>query len=164
MLTKKQKLINKKLRREKSKAFLNKTTKREYKKALIEWSKKIKERDKVCLVCNCSDKQLHPHHLLPKRFFKEYSLEPMNGILLCASHHEFGAFSAHLNAIFFSLWLECVRPEQYEWVRERLGEKLKEKYGLFKPKEKDSLVDLWDDKEDDAAWNVIKDFKEEGNG
>ena len=164
MLSKKQKKLNKKLRYEKSKAFFKEQEKERKKLLSDDWKKNIRERDLVCQVCKKGkgEVQLHPHHLLPKKYYPEYSLELMNGVLLCASHHEYGKNSAHLNAVYFSLWLECIRPEQYAWVVSVLRKEV-DIAGLFKKeKEKTALEDLWHCTQDEN-WYIITDFKEENN-
>lgn len=111
------------------------------KAALRVWSQRVAERDGcVCAVCGCKAEQrkdksgqlrvnkqgrpiiahLHAHHLLPKERYREYRFNPINGILLCPSHHKYGKFSAHRNPIWFTLWLRANRPQQYRWCKEHL--------------------------------------------
>ena len=79
-----------------------------------ELSKSIREHEKRCAICG-SDKHLNVHHLLSKKFYPEYLLEPQNLIVLCAKHHQFGRNSAHKNGVFFTEWLRIHRRKQLTW-------------------------------------------------
>ena len=93
------------------------TTKR---KALSEWSKQVRARDQKCIVCDCVT-NLNAHHVLPKENYKELMYEVINGVTLCPSHHKFGKYSAHKNAIWFSEFLRKFRADQWSWAVEHVG-------------------------------------------
>lgn len=87
-----------------------------------DWGKTIKERDgNVCTVCGKPSKVLNAHHIIPKRN-KDTRYEIMNGISLCYVHHKMGNEGAHQNAVWFTLWLQKNRPEQYTWILTKLKE------------------------------------------
>lgn len=83
------------------------------------WSVTVRTRDKTCIICG-SDKYLNAHHLLPKEYFHQYELDPMNGVAVCSFHHKWSPFSCHKNPIWFSEWLRTNRPEQYDLAVKRL--------------------------------------------
>ena len=92
------------------------------KKLLIEWSKQVRNRDcNKCVICGKTE-HIQAHHILQKKRFPEYQFCLENGISLCPTHHNFGHFSAHMNAVFFSEWLRLNRPEQFRWVLEKMVE------------------------------------------
>lgn len=89
-------------------------------KALAQWSKEVRARDNnACCVCGQTE-FVQAHHILVKNRYPEYSLDLNNGVSLCVSHHKFGKCSAHLNAIWFVEWLRTNKPDQYQWVLEKL--------------------------------------------
>lgn len=89
-------------------------------KLLAEWSVAVRTRDGyACVVCGASQ-HTQSHHLIPKERFNEYQYEIDNGVTLCPSHHKFGKFSAHSNALWFAAWIRANRHAQYEWAMERL--------------------------------------------
>ena len=73
-----------------------------------------------CAVCEAV-KGLDAHHILDKRYWKEYKFEYMNGIALCKRCHKFGKFSAHRNGLWFSEWLKANRPITFKWVMEAMN-------------------------------------------
>ena len=87
----------------------------------IKWSRRVRDRDKMCLVCGGSDKRLNAHHLVPRQF-QEYRLLDDNGISLCVHCHNFGKFSAHKNPLWFSNWLIINHPDKYKLAMQRLSE------------------------------------------
>jgi hypothetical protein len=98
------------------------TKKSEAKKLDAEWGRTIKERDgNVCAVCGKPSKVLNAHHIIPRKR-KDTHYEIMNGISLCYVHHKMGIDSAHQSAVWFSLWLQKHRPEQYVWILNKLKE------------------------------------------
>ena len=60
---------------------------------IVEWAKKVKERDGICQICD-SVIGLEAHHILPFRWFTKLSLIPNNGITLC---HDCHAETSELN-------------------------------------------------------------------
>ena len=102
---------------------------------LRNWSKRIRERDgNRCVLCG-STEHVHAHHLMPKKYWKQYCLELNNGITLCVKCHSFGKWSVHRGVGDYDLfcYLKKNRPEQWDWysqtvtVERFLYEKEKEK-------------------------------------
>ena len=94
------------------------------KKKVKEWSIKVKERDgNICVITNCGiTKMLNAHHIIVKEI-KELKFDVTNGISLCPKHHQFSReLSAHSNSFAFFVWLKENRPEQYEYLRQKLRE------------------------------------------
>ena len=89
---------------------------------LREWrelSRRTREESPQCAICGCTDR-LQVHHVLDRRLYPAYRLDPDNLIVLCPRCHTFGRHSAHGNGIWFAEWLRMHRPEQYEWAAERM--------------------------------------------
>lgn len=82
-------------------------------KLLHKFSLAVRERDKSCVICGQTNR-LQAHHILEKKYYPEFRTDEMNGITLCAKHHLFCRCAAHTNAVWFSLWLQTNRPEQFE--------------------------------------------------
>jgi len=88
------------------------------------WREKIKQRDKVCVICGKEDqkgkgKGLNVHHIIPKEI-DELRQDEFNGILLCSSHHRYNReISAHQNAFAFYLWLQENRPKQFKYLKSK---------------------------------------------
>ena len=57
-----------------------------YRRAITSWSRAIKKRDKVCVIC-AGSVGLEAHHIIHKQIAPEMSLNLNNGILLCKLHH-----------------------------------------------------------------------------
>lgn len=53
---------------------------------IMDFIKKVRNRDKVCKKCN-SNKQLEVHHIKSWKSYPELRLDPDNGILLCKNCH-----------------------------------------------------------------------------
>jgi len=51
------------------------------------WSNIIKNRDKYCQICNCTE-NLQAHHILFKQYYPKLALNINNGITLCVPCHE----------------------------------------------------------------------------
>lgn len=107
----------KKKAKKKSKVQLARISKR---KGLIEWSRKVRDRDEKCVVCG-GILHLNAHHILPKENYKEFMFEVLNGITLCPTHHKFGKYSAHKNSVWFACFLKENCLEQYQWAVENMG-------------------------------------------
>lgn len=99
--------------------------KRETKKYDYIWKNLVKDRDgRKCQVCGMhpdSPIALQAHHIIPRTI---YALrhDVKNGITLCVGHHKWGKFSAHGNGLWFTKWLKEHKPEQYEYLMQRLIE------------------------------------------
>lgn len=52
-----------------------------------EWSKLIKERDKMCQYAGCNSTIGEAHHWINTRKYKNTRYDLENGIMLCAKHH-----------------------------------------------------------------------------
>jgi hypothetical protein len=91
---------------------MDRTAKR---KALSAWSKAVRDRDQKCVICDRTD-HLNAHHILPKENYKEFMLDPINGITLCPAHHKFSKYSAHKNPIWFAKFIADKFPEQWTWA------------------------------------------------
>jgi hypothetical protein len=116
-LTKKQKLINKRERHKKSKAYLTKQARIELKRKDKDWSIEIRKDN--CLICGTTEK-LNAHHLVPRNELITRHLY-LNGISLCAFHHKYcNKFSSHRNPAMFLLILRQKKPEQYTWLIQTL--------------------------------------------
>ena len=87
----------------------------------IRWSREVRERDAMCMICQTSEKRLNAHHLIPKNFLK-YRWDLENGIALCCHCHNFGKFSAHKNPIWFANWLRENHGFKFLQVSQRLKE------------------------------------------
>jgi len=83
------------------------------------------KRDNGCAICH-SYNGLNVHHILPREN-PEWFFDPMNLICLCYNHHKFGSpikdISAHKNSFPFVVWLNVLRPEQYNHLKKLSEEK-----------------------------------------
>lgn len=89
---------------------------------LKEWrelSRRTREGCPRCAICGCTER-LQVHHVLDRRLYPAYRLDPDNLVVLCPSCHTFGRHSAHGNGLWFAEWLGTNRPGQYEWAAERM--------------------------------------------
>lgn len=82
-------------------------------------SKKLRENVKKCEKCG-TDQHLLVHHILPKKFYPELSLDENNLIVLCPRCHNFCRFSAHKDGMAFAIWFMSAKPAQFEWVRKQI--------------------------------------------
>lgn len=108
-----------------TKKKLMKLAKRAQNKAEYEWREAIKLRDNYqCQVCKRhldSPVAMHVHHIIPREF-KQLKTDINNGILLCVTHHKWGKYSAHLNALWFSDWLQKNKNSTYNYLLQKLEE------------------------------------------
>lgn len=52
------------------------------------WRRSVFRRDRyVCQICGNVGGKLHPHHVISKMLFPEYTFRIMNGITLCEKCH-----------------------------------------------------------------------------
>lgn len=83
---------------------------------LAAWREICLTRDKhKCQICGTQSKKPHVHHIIPKQF-KQFRYDINNGIVLCFNHHKVGMYSPHQNSLFFCLWLEKNKNEQYKYL------------------------------------------------
>ena len=68
-----------------------------------------------CAVCG-SDSLPNAHHLENRNTCRALRYDPMNGVLLCPSHHKFGKDSAHKGGIWFADWLRRHHPGRLDYV------------------------------------------------
>lgn len=62
------------------------------------------------------------HHIVPKEMFGITRYDPINGIVLCPSHHKFGKFSAHKNPLWFVDILNLkMTPEDLDYLRIKMN-------------------------------------------
>ena len=88
------------------------------------WAEKIREHG-WCEVCETSGVEnkynLQAHHLLKKSIRPHLRYDLMNGLCICADHHEFNIqISPHSGQVAidnFTEWLEDYRGEQYEYFK-----------------------------------------------
>lgn len=68
-----------------------------------------------CAVCGSTGTP-NAHHLENRNTCRALRYDPMNGILLCPSHHKFGKDSAHKGGIWFASWLLENHPDRFRYV------------------------------------------------
>ena len=68
-----------------------------------------------CAVCG-SENLPNAHHLENRNTCRALRYDPMNGVLLCPSHHKFGKDSAHKGGIWFADWLRRHHPGRLNYV------------------------------------------------
>ena len=116
---------NKKAKHMKTKSYAEEQAKKQYKKDKDAWNLAVKTRDNwTCQICGKYVKEnphnCHEHHIFDKTNFKEFAIDVMNGITLCYRDHKVGELSPHMNALFFAIWLEKNKPEQYAYIFDKL--------------------------------------------
>ena len=80
------------------------------------WTARVGEDWKhVCAVCGSASTP-NAHHLENRNTCRILRYDPMNGILLCPSHHKFGKDSAHKGGLWFADWLRRNHPDRLEYV------------------------------------------------
>lgn len=82
-------------------------------------SRRTREESPQCAICGNTER-LQVHHILDKRLYPDYRLDPENLIVLCPKCHTFGRHSAHGNGLWFAEWMRTNRPNQWEWAAERM--------------------------------------------
>lgn len=88
-------------------------------KLLIEWSKRVRQRDgNKCVICGAVE-HINAHHILARDGYHHLQFTLDNGVSLCPSHHKFGRLSAHKNAVWFCDWLRVNRPAQWQAASSR---------------------------------------------
>jgi len=94
---------------------------------LLIWRNAVVNRDNYkCQICKhlgintiTKPRGLSAHHIIPKHY-KDLKYDIMNGITLCFNHHKVGKMSAHMNSIFFTLFLQNYKKEQYVYLKNKL--------------------------------------------
>ena len=128
---------NMKKEKKTTKKELKRLAKLERKKKLKAWANAVLERDhECCVICGARKGDLyvnkkgktlkrviHAHHIIPKEV-NEFVYDVMNGISLCSTHHKYcKEISAHKNSLAFIVWLESYRPEQYNYLKDKIKSK-----------------------------------------
>ena len=100
-----------------SKTKSKKTIERE---KLKEWRMLVLVRDDYkCQICETKPTKPHVHHIIPKQV-KETRYDINNGITLCFNHHKVGFHSPHMNALWFFIWFRETKPEQFNYLIDKL--------------------------------------------
>lgn len=82
------------------------------------WTKRVYEDwGGRCAVCG-SESLPNAHHLENRNTCRALRYDPMNGVLLCPSHHKWGKDSAHKGGIWFADWLLKNHPDRFGYVLE----------------------------------------------
>lgn len=68
-----------------------------------------------CAVCG-SERLPNAHHIENRNTCAALRYDPMNGVLLCPSHHKFGKDSAHKGGIWFAHWLQTNHRDRWNYV------------------------------------------------
>lgn len=80
------------------------------------WTARVAEEwGHRCAVCG-SESTPNAHHLENRNTCRALRYDPMNGILLCPSHHKWGRNSAHKGGIWFADWLMRNHPDRFAYV------------------------------------------------
>ena len=84
------------------------------------WAKSVKDRDGwKCVICGNTERP-NAHHIIARENH-ETKLDIHNGLTLCPKHHFFSRqISAHNNPIGIFLWLKINRPDQLNYLFERM--------------------------------------------
>lgn len=89
------------------------------------WRMRVLERwGGVCVVCG-STKLPNCHHIVPKEppAFAALRYDPINGIVMCPTHHKFGKFSAHKNPLWFVHFLRLKVPQtEIDYLVKKMNE------------------------------------------
>lgn len=80
------------------------------------WSRAIRDDwANRCAVCGSTKTKVEAHHLVPRQH-EATRYELLNGIALCARHHQFDRdLSPHQNAAGWIAWLNRNHRERAEW-------------------------------------------------
>lgn len=80
------------------------------------WTAKVAEQwGHRCAICG-SENLPNAHHMENRNTCRALRYDPMNGILLCPSHHKWGKDSAHKGGIWFADWLIKHHPDRFAYV------------------------------------------------
>ncbi len=80
------------------------------------WTAKVGEMwGHKCAVCG-NEHLPNAHHIENRNTSAALRYDPMNGILLCPSHHKFGKDSAHKGGIWFADWLQRNHKDRWDYV------------------------------------------------
>ena len=87
-----------------------------------QWTEQVKKRDEnICQVCGSKSKMLNAHHIIPKSY-NETRHDLNNGITLCFKCHKVGKNGAHMNAIWFTLFLCQNKTSQFDYLIKKVVE------------------------------------------
>ena len=122
-IRKQEKLLKRK--EERKAKILNKKL---FKEKYAEWVLKVKTRDNF--TCQISGKYLGDSdpralqacHILSKENYPELMFDEMNGISLSFYYHKNAPISSHLDGFAFTIWLKENKPEQYNYLVQKLKE------------------------------------------
>ena len=116
-----------------TKTYLKKQARITKRKQLVEWSKKVKERDQhTCQICNIKAGELtkkgkpvvlNAHHILAKEGFYSFLMFVVeNGVTLCQNCHRFSRVnSPHRQEFVFFVWLMVIKPQQFEYLKQKIA-------------------------------------------
>ena len=85
--------------------------------------KKIIHAKQHCEVCG-SPYHLQAHHIITRGNLN-LRWDLRCGVLLCATHHKFGRYSAHGHLPWFAEWLKEHRADDYEYLKNPIFTKTK---------------------------------------
>lgn len=82
----------------------------------------LKRWGNKCIVCG-ETKLPNCHHIVPKEMFSILRYDPINGVVLCPSHHKFGKFSAHKNPLWFvDMLISKMTSEDLNYLKKMMNE------------------------------------------
>ncbi|MHB8276393.1 MAG: hypothetical protein ACYDIA_01900 [Candidatus Humimicrobiaceae bacterium] len=96
------------------------------KKRLLDLWTTIVKRKGECEICG-NKNYLNAHHIISKTNFT-LKWDIRNGCCLCAGCHIFNRLSAHLDPLFFVLWLQEHRKDDYEYLLVKKNERFSKDY------------------------------------
>lgn len=71
----------------------------------MNWSQKVKERDRYCQVCRTSNRPLQAHHMYSREGYPELQHDVNNGATLCDMHHaHFHQEHGNTDGLVFIQW------------------------------------------------------------
>lgn len=94
-----------------------------------EWANSVKDRDNwTCVICG-SKERINAHHIIVRENL-ELKFDINNGLSLCPKHHFFcRKISAHNNPLGLILWIQKNREEQFNYLKIKMEEILKDVLG-----------------------------------
>jgi len=118
--TKKQKMLEKKLKHMGTQVYAKAQAKKLLNQKDKEWRELVKaEFDNKCIICGRTD-IIHAHHLFPREI-KQFRHEVLNGVTLCPLHHKYSIeISAHKNPIMFLNYYSSNFKERFEKLKQMI--------------------------------------------